>query len=401
MMFVAIDLGASGSRYTTNEGRFFELANNMVTVQEENLTPIVPYDASIEESLEVFITKEGKSNYFPVHILSGNMATRYSTNNDRPSVNNHKYRQAINYIQAILIAAVAKIKTGNRDDVNLYIATPPVETLEAQEAFEGELKGKFKVSFPKFNGGVAVDVNVVSVHCCEESVMACTSFFFNEQGKMREDTRAFLTGTVLSLDIGASTTDLAIVKNGRFLERSGQTYKTGGNIVRDYVMEYITGTYGFDPDQEMADSAVIEGRLQLGNDYVEIGDVVSRAKRELAKGLTRNMENYFKRINIPIQSIRAIMVSGGGSKQSQYVNGSGQVVKTSDPMSAFVTAELQEWSPNTLVVNYGDDARLANVKGLFIRAMFDEAKAAKEAQAKEAQAKAAMSNTVSGQAVTA
>ena len=413
-MFTVIDLGASGSRYTTDGGKIYELANNMVTIPNAELTSIVPYDDNtIEESLEVFISKGGSSKYFPVHILSGNMATRFSSNNDRPSVNNHKYRQAINYIQAILIAAVAKIKVNDSSDVKLYIATPPVETLEAQKAFGEELSGQFTVRFPKYKGGVEVNVNNKSVHCCEESVMACTSFFFNMNGKIREEAKAFLTGTVLSLDIGASTTDLAIVKNGKFLERSGQTYKTGGNVVRDFVMEHVTSTYGFDPDQEMADTAVIEGRLQLGNGYVEIGEVVSQAKRELARGLTKNMETYFKRINIPIQSIRAIMVSGGGSKQSQYVSELGEVIKTSDPMSEFVTAELQEWSPNTVVVNYGDDARLANVKGLFIRAKFDEMKEAQNNAARNAagatpvqpvqmnnQVRAA-GTTVSGQATTA
>ena len=53
--------------------------------------------------------------------------------------------------------------------------------------------------------------------------------------------------------------------------------------------------------------------------------------------------------------------------QSQYVNADGEVIKTSEPMSAFVTAELQLWSPGTEVVPYGEDARFGNVKGLFIK----------------------------------
>ena len=373
-MFVAVDLGASSTRFVTEVEKVCTLDNNIAILNEDTLTPLEPYDPSIEESLEVFIEKEKTSTIFPVHFLCGNMAARYSSNNDVPSVNSHKYMQPINFIQAILCVAVSKVKFGNDTPVDLYIAVPPVEVNDAKKVFEAELKDSYTVRFPKYGSGAEIKFTVNTVTCCEESVMACTSFFFDTNGRVKPMAKDFLTGTVLSLDIGASTTDLAIVRNGKFLERSGQTYKTGGRVVVDSVSEYITEKFGYEPDRETVDRAIIEGRLQTGNTYIEIGDVVSRAKAELAKQLTRNMETYFKRIGIPMQSIRAVMVSGGGSMRSQYTNKDDEVVATSAPMSDFVTQELQRWSPNTAVIGYGDEARLSNVKGLYIRAMFDQVK---------------------------
>ena len=86
-------------------------------------------------------------------------------------------------------------------------------------------------------------------------------------------------------------------------------------------------------------------------------------------------------VGIDINTINAIIVSGGGSMQSQYVNDDGEVVKTSEPMSYFVTQELLTWSKGTEVVAYGDDARFANVKGLFIRAKVDSMQKAQQPQA--------------------
>ena len=43
-------------------------------------------------------------------------------------------------------------------------------------------------------------------------------------------------------------------------------------------------------------------------------------------------------------------------------------------MSYFVTEKLTSWSAGTVVVSYGEDARFANVKGLYIRAKIDELK---------------------------
>jgi hypothetical protein len=117
-----------------------------------------------------------------------------------------------------------------------------------------------------------------------------------------------------------------------------------------------------------------EGRLQLGNSYTDVSAEVDIAKKGLANQLVQYMQTYFKRIGIPIQMINTIIVSGGGSVQSQYINAEGEVVKTSEPMSHYVTQEMLEWSPSTEVVEYGAEARFANIKGLFIKAKMTERK---------------------------
>ena len=132
---------------------------------------------------------------------------------------------------------------------------------------------------------------------------------------------------------------------------------------------------------EDAEKSMAEGRLQQGNTYVDISDIVAQSKSALAKKLTIHMQTYFKRVGIDVKTINAIVVSGGGSMQSQYVNNDGEVIKTSEPMSAFVTAELQLWSPGTEVVPYGEDARFGNVKGLFIRAKTDAVRKTTQATA--------------------
>ena len=122
---------------------------------------------------------------------------------------------------------------------------------------------------------------------------------------------------------------------------------------------------------------MIEGRLQSGNNYDDVSGLVSEAKMGLARQLVSNLQTYFQRVGVPLRTVNTIVVSGGGSMQSQYVNNDGEVIKTSEPMSYFVTQELQKISSGTDVVEYGDDARFANIKGLFIRAKIDQVAAAK------------------------
>ena len=98
-----------------------------------------------------------------------------------------------------------------------------------------------------------------------------------------------------------------------------------------------------------------------------------QAKEFLAGQIVTQLQNYFKTVEIPVQTIRGIIVSGGGSMQGQYVNEStGEVVKTSEPISYFVTKNMQSVCSGVEAVPYGEDARLANIRGLYIRSRVDE-----------------------------
>lgn len=373
MSFVCIDLGASGSRYVSESGQISVLPNNMVFLNDDKPSLINPDNNDIESCLEVKIEKlEGnKCEHFPANVLMGIMAERHSSVDVRPSILEHKHLQRVNYVSSIVVAAISKLKFALDDNIELYIAVPPIEIHLAREVFTQKLVGKYKVTFPKYMDGTEVTLNITSVRCSEEAFMASTSFFFNMNGQPKEESKQFFNWNVLSLDIGASTSDLAIIKNGRYLDKSGQTYKTGGNEARDYLMNEVVLRYSMDLNIEDAEKAMAEGRLQQGNSYIDISDIVAAAKQVLAQKLTVHMQTYFKRIGMDMNTINAIIVSGGGSMQSQYVNEKNEVIKTSEPMSYFVTKELTQWSPGTDVVPYGNDARLANVKGLFIKASFD------------------------------
>lgn len=376
MSFVAVDLGASSTRFTSDSGKISVLPNNMVFLSPEVKVDLQPYDGQIESALEVVIRKEGDSKFFPLKALIGQMAERFSANNERPTVLSNKHTQKINYVSGIVAAAVSRLNHELSEEINLYVALPPIEVKTAKDIVKNNFVGQYTVEFPKFNGGKSVKVNIVDVNCYEESFMAILSYFFEMTGVPKEKASQFMSGNILSLDIGASTTDIAIVKDGRYLDKSGQTYKTGGNIARDYLTNVIRGEYGYDLPPSDAEQAMSEGRLQLGNTYVDISKTVDDAKMTCAKGIATSMQNYFRQVEIPIQSIRAIIVSGGGSLHSQYVNENGEVVVTTAPMSSYITEALKEVCAGVSVESYGESPRLANITGLFIRAKVDVSKKA-------------------------
>ena len=383
MSFVAVDLGASGTRYTNNCGKFATIPNNVIFLEKENkvtgekeinmdFIDMEVTSGDIMDSLEIVVEHPNDpTGFFPMHVLMGNIAERHRTTPEYPQVGVNKHAQRINYLSAVVAMALSQIQHGVTGDINLYIAVPPSQITEAKAEFGKGLTGQFTVTFPKFNGGTTVTINVVSVKCAEESTMAILSYFFGLDGKPKAESAKYLKGTVLSMDIGASTTDLAIIKNGRFLEKSGRTYPNGGNIARDYLIDAAMGKLNYPLGLEDATMAMAEGRLQFGDQYIEITELLDEAKEEVARNLVTYMDAYFQRTQIPMQAINAIVVSGGGSMKSQYIGDDNEPHITSKPLSEFITKALANKCSGVAVVNHSDNPRFANIYGLYIKAQLD------------------------------
>ena len=374
MNVVAIDLGASETRFMGNK-EVELIPNNMEFLDFNAEVDLEPYDDRLTSALDVKITGNAQlESVFPAHVLIGKMAERHSSNNVRPSIMSNKHTQAVNYISAIVAAACSRIKAGTEKDITLYVALPPLEVRTAKDVFSNNLAGEYTVEFTKYPMGSStkVEVNIKEVRCHEESVMAAASFFFNTDLSMRQAANEFKNGTYLSVDIGASTSDLALIAGGRYDDKSGKTYKVGGMIARDNMIEAIRAKYGFELPVDKADIAMREGRIQLGNKFVEIRDIITEAKITLADAITNAIQTYFSAVGTPLQLVNGILVSGGGSMESQYINEDGDVVVTSKALSCFVTDKMQTICSGVDVISYGADARLANVRGLYIRAMTDE-----------------------------
>ena len=386
MSFIGLDIGASSTRFVCDNAKIGVLPNNMVILDLEERVDLVPYAGndeaeSLKNALDVTIVKtSGDSDFFPARALIGSMAERFNPNNIRPSVMLNKHKQQVNFISALTATAYSKLLYEMEDDIHMYVALPPMEVKSAKDYVAEQFTGTFEVTFN--HTGRKVNVNIVSVACKEESFMALLAFYFEMHGALREEAKKFARGNILSLDIGASTTDLAVVKDMKYLEKSGQTYKTGGNVARDMVANDIRAMYGYDPTDEETETVMSEGRLPMGNSYVDMKESVDKAKKAFASQIVNNIQSYFRLVNIPIQSIRAIVVSGGGSMRSEHTNENGETVVVSQPISAFITEELHKVCNTIDVESFSKNPRQANAIGLYIIASLDQLKRKKQQEEK-------------------
>ncbi len=366
MDYVAVDLGASSTRYTSIDGKVNFIPNNVFFVDNMSTELNNAKDGEIHENnLDVSIWKDGESEFFPMRALVGAMATRVNSFNLRPGQQQHKYEQRINYLSTVLAIALSRLKNpALGDKVNLFSTLPPYEVSKFKDKFKQNLVGKYTVNFNKIgpNNGTTLQFEINEVYCYEESRMAIVQFLFDSNYPDR--IAKFGTSKILSIDIGASTTDLAVFDGVNFLERTGRTYKVGGNTVRDLVSEEATAVLGNELSLTEAEQCLNEGRIKFGNSYKPFGDKVEECKKLVAQDIVSKMDSYFNKIGLSLNSINYIIVSGGGSMESSYIDDEGKKVVTSKPMSEYITLALKNICDGVEVLHFGDEPRTANIRGL-------------------------------------
>lgn len=376
---VCVDCGASSTRFNGENSQIVVIPNNCFAFKEGRFM-YPPYSENINDCLEVIIKKnsgnpvEGIS--FPIHVAYGSVARRMSSTNMRPSITVPKHEQMINIASILTSVAIEKAANGLGEKISLFLALPPAEARESHQKVSDILVGNYTVELPLWGVcGTVINFEITDVHCHAESNMATVAFFFDEKAAPRECGRPYENRKILSVNIGASTTDIAIIENRKYIESSGVTYKIGGNMLRDELNQKILSKYGFEPSQEETEKAIQEGRIQCGAEFMDVSELLTECKANLANAIIEKINTYFNNNGTTIQSFSGILTSGGGSLSSQYFNEQMQPVKTSEPLFYFISQQLLKICKTVNVINFedsGQDPRLADIIGLRIRAIVEK-----------------------------
>lgn len=370
MDYVAIDLGASNTRYISIDRKVNFVDNSMLFIEEGmKMRALDRIDDTIENNLELIITREGaESKYFAnhTHVYVGELTARSNKNIERVNQNDHKVRQRASYVSVVLAITLSKLKNTNIGErINLFQLLPPSEVASAtsKETFIETIKGKYKVELPRIGeNGTVVEFEISDVYCCEEGRMAIIQFLLDDN---HPDNRTkYGNRRIMSIDVGQSTTDVCIFENGKFIERSGNTLPVGCYNCIVSIVKALE-SMGKRVTYNDASRCLIDGRRPNGATRKPIPEIVNDAKTFLANDIISRLDGYFTDIGISLDSIEYVVVSGGGSMPSSYIDEqTGKPVIVAESITTHIANAIQTRCDGIEVVHIEDDPRTANIRGL-------------------------------------
>lgn len=374
MLHVCTDQGASSTRFSVNNSKVYKNPNNFIEVDIESDIRNTPYTQEFVDNMDLTISKDGESDFFPVRILGGTLAERYSSSSAKPSMLSSKSRQPVNYYSVISSVVNSILLSEDAEDckspvdVTCYMCLPPVEITgnnENEDYVKSQLAGKYIVRLNKMDREIEFNIKEVNVYA--ESVLAVVAFLFNQDATQRTEMAKYNKGYILGFDLGASTADLVLIKDRRFIEHSGYTCKLGGNIIDDLMRSEIRRKFGTEVSNDDIIEAVRTGRLAYGSSYKDVSAELQKCKKQYASMLFEKVETYFASNNIGLQSIKAVFMSGGGSMQSSYMDESGKEIVTSPSVGEYIDEMLKKVCDSVdMVLSPSVNPRECNIVGLIL-----------------------------------
>lgn len=374
MLHICTDQGASSTRFSVNNSKVYKNPNNFIEVDIESDIRNTPYTQEFVDNMDLTISKDGESDFFPVRILGGTLAERYSSSSAKPSMLSSKSRQPVNYYSVISSVVNSILLSEDAEDckspvdVTCYMCLPPVEITgnnENEDYVKSQLAGKYTIRLNKMDREIEFNIKEVNVYA--ESVLAVVAFLFNQDATQRTEMAKYNKGYILGFDLGASTADLVLIKDRRFIEHSGYTCKLGGNIIDDLMRSEIRRKFGTEVSNDDIIEAVRTGRLAYGSSYKDVSAELQKCKKQYASMLFEKVETYFASNNIGLQSIKAVFMSGGGSMQSSYMDESGKEVVTSPSVGEYIDEMLKKVCDSVdMVLSPSVNPRECNIVGLIL-----------------------------------
>lgn len=207
-----------------------------------------------------------------------------------------------------------------------------------------------------------VPISIKDIKIFPEGVVAYTAAMFTmKDGKAvaNADNLKYRQGYTLVMDIGAGTTDFAMVFNGKFVAKSKATIKTGGNFVERSCKRAIMKKFGNAPTDM---SEIIEkGVYTRGNERIIMDDVLISAKKKFAAELNKEIIEYLEVTQIPVHELKGLLVIGGGAIATER---DGKVI--SESLAHPLCENIRSMAKSVELIKMDVNPRFANIEGLHI-----------------------------------
>ncbi|MDI3481242.1 MAG: plasmid segregation protein ParM [Tepidanaerobacteraceae bacterium] len=203
----------------------------------------------------------------------------------------------------------------------------PVERMHMADSLVKRVKGERSITLLSESGSRDIRLNVRDVEIVPQPLGTYWSLSSNPTGGDPAPAEG-LTGIV---DIGFRTTDLAAVEDSEFIPEKSKSLTIGLATAYSEIGFNIASRYGIEKESYSLDGIVINRKINIAGESIDITDIVSEAFEKLATNILVEINSQWR-----LSDFDSIIISGGGGQAiSHYLLPQIHHAKlVSDPITA-------------------------------------------------------------------
>lgn len=341
---LTIDFGNSQTRMVLSMGSKHDtkcLPNVFTQVSEDYEIP-ENYKSLMEEPSYLFkVHGSGEGTY-----IGGLVASREArAANIKPSALQPKYRSistilSMNLVMYEAYQSLSRLFHAKLDQIDvtwdLVVLLPPVDMANKAAMIE-HVSQTTEIDFtePEAHFNVKYD----SIKVLPEGLSAFFAVLFDKNKNIRKEFKDFGDKSVLVLDIGAGTTDLAVIEDYQVIDSTRDTIRIGGNNLYQKISRALR-----ERDIVLSESRVqqgiFDGYVQDGSVQHDIVDLIDKFTLEVAQSMTSAIRSSFDNNMYNPRDISYLLVVGGGA-----ISGKGH-----HQIAEELCNYMRELSPNISIV---------------------------------------------------
>ena len=204
-----------------------------------------------------------------------------------------------------LYAALGFIYQYVKDEEVSIVTGLPVNDFKLAKTLEDNLVGVKKFGFGSHKERLKINVKKVIV--IPQSAGAYFSYILNDEGEILKDKANVAQGTTMVIDVGYKTSDIIVMRNGKYISKQSSTVEFGMKDVHRELIRKIKRDYDVKYDFSEMDKICRDKKISvMGREY-NIEYLISQCEKPVARSIIDHI-NLF----IPdIKKIDKILCCGG------------------------------------------------------------------------------------------
>lgn len=227
---------------------------------------------------------------------------------------------------------------------DIVVLLPPGDLKVGASEIVQMIKGikEMKYAYPD----VTLPFKVNKVGVFAEGFCAYLGSVYTDEFAIRRGYEDIADDVTIVFDIGAGTTDILVIQDGKPVQKTLYTVEEGGNQVTARVRSKARERLGGKVSESVIAKAMETGYIKDGTQTLDITDIILEEKETFARNIVGEVKEFFEGTSFPIKTIGRALVVGGGAINNTVDGASDKAGSMADGVVRF----MQKLSPNIQLV---------------------------------------------------